>query len=106
MQVNEKFAQIQHIEHAIKTIVSLLPIESKWGVPNYGNYTFSLRPYSDADYYSEDFVNESDVPPHFIYHKTGFNISWYKHPGRGLTWTPVTIAELRRIVIECLVSVS
>ena len=95
-------ASLTQVETAIKTIIYLHPEYHDYMVPDFSNDIYSLRPYSDADYENNDLENPLDDPPNFIHNESKFWVSWYKHPGRGLKWKPITVSRLREIVIECL----
>lgn len=104
MNKTEVLANISQIEHAIKTIIYLHPEYRDFRVPYYSNDIYSLRPYSESDYEDDNLENPIDDPKNFIHNESGFWVIWYKHPGRGLKWSPVTVSQLRSIICECLES--
>ena len=93
---DDNWAGLDEINSALKTIINLYPYKVEFHchpiVDN--NDVFSITTvYEDGDDYSE---------PLFRHNKLNFTITWYKHPGRGLKWSPITIADLRQVVIDCL----
>lgn len=101
--MTKELATNSDIETFIKAVIYFNPEYKEFNVPYYSNYAFSLRPYSDAEYDFDD-VNEENIAPLFKHSQTGFWVNWYKHPGRGLEWSPIYKSTLRDILIDCLKS--
>lgn len=98
--MTKELATNSDIETFIKAVIYFNPEYKDFAVPYYNNNTFSLRPYSDAEYDFDD-VNEENIPPLFR-HQAGFWVNWYKHPGRSLKWSPIYKSTLMDILVDCL----
>lgn len=75
------------------------------GDEEFENDTFAMSTYCWCD--GAKIGHEESCPPNFFHKRTGIEISWYKHSGRGITanvdWLPAL--AWHRIVNECIESV-
>ncbi len=80
-------------------------LTSNDGEEEFDNDIFTMRSYCWCD--GGLIGHDPNCPPNFVHKKTGIEISWYKHSGRGITanvdWLPAI--TWHRIVNECIESV-
>jgi hypothetical protein len=71
----------------------------------FDNDVFSMRTYCWCD--GARIGHEESCPPNFMHKRTGIEMSWYQHSGRGITanvdWLPAL--TWHRIINECIESV-